>query len=303
MYYIGVDAGATKTHAILSDGEEIIAQDIQGPANHRVVGWETATKNILLSIKNVIETVFASDEDLHIFVGMAGVNYDSEKLEAQKKLRPYLKKYSVRTLHIVNDTLIALRSGTQAKNATVLICGTGSNCYAHNEQGEEVWIDGLDYILSDEASGYAIGLKGLHAATKSMDRRIKKTLIEKLICEKLEVHSMQQAEKIIYSENWSKKEIAACAYCVFDAAEEGDEAAQHIITEAVHEAILMLETAMRRLRVRHSECVCVGGLFTEKLFKKEFEHQVHTKQVNVHLSYPTHPPAWGAILLAQEIRI
>jgi N-acetylglucosamine kinase-like BadF-type ATPase len=299
MYYIGVDAGATKTHTILSDGKVIIIEDRTGPANPRSTGWDESIINITSGIKNVIQKSNTLGNEIKVCIGMAGVNSPQHESEALRRIEEITGKSSKIHVKVTNDTHIALESGSQQKNAIALICGTGANCYGRNLKGEEVHVGGLDYILSDEASGYMIGLQGLKAATKSMDGRIAKSKIESLLTKYLHISSMKDAEEQIYSK-WKKKDIAACAYAVFLAGAQNDPAALQIISETVDEAILMLRTMIQKLDLIKADCVCVGGLFAEELFKTQFEQRAHKEFAGLNLIYPSHTPAWGAVMIAAQ---
>jgi hypothetical protein len=65
----------------------------------------------------------------------------------------------------------------------------------------------------------------------------------------------------------------------------------------------MLTTAARRLNVTAVDCVCVGGLFSEALFKSTFESQCTVQAPLLKLIFPTDAPAWGAVQLAKKLKI
>jgi len=299
MYYIGTDAGGTKTHTIISDGKEVLHEERSGPANYNVVGWDTAVKNIIDSITACIEKVDASGKDIALCVGMSGANNPDEQKEAKRRISKALESYNLLSFQLFNDTIIALESGTQHRNAIALICGTGSNCYGRNVDGEEVWVGGLDYLLSDEACGYMLGLQALHAATKSMDGRSDKTLIETEVYKQLKVLSMKEAARIIYAERWKKNDVARMSICIFYAAAQGDKIAIQIVDQAINEALIMAQTAARKLNMTEFDLICVGGLFAERYFADPFKEKYQALFPGALIKYPQHPPAWGAVTLAK----
>jgi len=61
------------------------------------------------------------------------------------------------------DYVLGVDGGSDSKNGIMIICGTGSNCFGVNEEGKEAKVNGWDYILGDEGSGYEIGIKALGA--------------------------------------------------------------------------------------------------------------------------------------------
>ena len=51
-YYLGVDGGATKTEALITDvNERVLGRGTAGPGNHQTAGIATAKRNILATIQ------------------------------------------------------------------------------------------------------------------------------------------------------------------------------------------------------------------------------------------------------------
>ncbi|MBA7602935.1 hypothetical protein ES703_10031 [subsurface metagenome] len=105
------------------------------------------------------------------------------------KIKGYLDPAST---IMCNDTRIGLAAGSDSKNGVMIICGTGSNCFGVNEEGKEAKVNGWDYILGDEGSGYEVGIKALRALMKAYDGRGESTLLSKTILEDLNIKNVSE---------------------------------------------------------------------------------------------------------------
>ncbi len=303
-YYLGVDAGGTKTHTIIvNENDEVIGEYTSGSGNHTAVGLEKALDNIFESIiaaklkaeKTIKDELTVSGS----CAGLAGLDTDKDREVLTNVLDKLFYKLGLKAPIIVNDTQIGLRSATDNKNAMVIICGTGSNCYARNEEGKEVRVGGLEYILSDEASGYAMGSKALHFAAKSFDGRVKKTMLEDMIIEKLQVTNMREAKNIVHG--YEKRDFANLVYLIFDAYRQDDWAAKQIVEETVKEGFVMVKTAADKLDYQKPfDVVYIGGLFENTNFAKKMSDRIKAEYPLANIIIHDRAPAWGAIKMAKE---
>src|SRR5512139_1654471 len=109
-YFLGVDVGATKTHALIADETGHVQGFGQaGPGNHEVVGFEgfkgevtTATKQALEQAQLRLEQVTAAG------LGIGGYDWPSQRqphLQALSEIGFYMP------LEIANDGVIGLLAG------------------------------------------------------------------------------------------------------------------------------------------------------------------------------------------------
>lgn len=304
-YYIGVDGGGTSTKSMIIDqnGHEV-AQGVAGPGSYRAVGLEHAVINILVSIDTALQTTKINIKDIKgIFCGLASIDtkHDHKTVSDPIEKELHIRGYGC-PIQIVNDAVIAMRAATNQKNAILVIMGTGANCYGKNQKGLEVWVSGLDYILSDEAGGYAMGLKALRSAVRSADGRDPKTLLEQLVKKELEISEMREAKDLIYTDHFQKKDIAAFSSLVFRAHEKGDLTATKIMHETVDEAILMIHAAHKRLALNETpfDLVMVGGLTHEKNMQSLINSQVRREYPQANIIFPMQKSSRGAALMAME---
>ncbi|MDQ3099023.1 MAG: hypothetical protein M3Q44_04735 [bacterium] len=305
-YYLGVDAGGTKTHTLIVDeNDQIVGEYTSGPGNPTSIGIEEAIDNIFESIiaAKLKAEQGTGRKQLPIIsscIGLAGLDTDKDKVILTSVLEKLFYKLKLKTPIIVNDVQIGLKSATDNKNAMAIICGTGSNLFGQNDQGKEVKVGGLEYLLSDEASGYYIGYKALRLAAKSYDGRVKKSVLEDLIVSELQVENMRDAKNIV--QNYKKKDFAHLVYIVFEAFRQGDWGAIQIVNETVEEGFLMIKTAVDKLKYTKSfDIVYIGGLFENTNFATKMSEKIHSEFPLANIIFHKKAPAWGAIQMAKEV--
>lgn len=303
MLYLGLDAGATKTKAVLLSSDLKIVSEADAPgANAAEIGIERAIKSIEQAVLSLIKN--NNNEEIKACFAIAGVDTKHEKqiwLDAIEKSDRI--KHIIQDPIVINDTIAAIRSATKSKNAVVIIAGTGSNCWGINESGDEARTGGGAYILGDEGGAYDIGLKILKAVHKSIDGRSPQTILKELLFKKYNINNREELVNLIYSKPWEKPDIAQVAQLIEKAAEEKDETALKILKESINEIVLMIETVVKKLDLQDKEydLVTTGSVFNiEKLFKEEIKKRIREFSPKVKFPEQMFDSATAAAYLAKE---
>ncbi|MHB1253437.1 MAG: N-acetylglucosamine kinase, partial [Candidatus Humimicrobiaceae bacterium] len=190
-YILGVDGGATKTLTRVTDTNgKKITEIISGPTNYRDIGIESSIMNINSGILRAIDKINLKRSNFKsTCFGLAGLDDETDfkifkKIIFNRRIKKFL---DYKKTILCNDAKIALFAGSNNKNRIIIISGTGISCYGINENGLEAKTTGWDYILGDEGSGYTIGLEGLKVCMRAFDGRGVKTLLSKIILDKLKL--------------------------------------------------------------------------------------------------------------------
>lgn len=255
-------------------------------------------------INTIGKTKIAPSQIAGICIGAASIDTQRDYDEVYDTLEKELHARNFNCpIKLVNDAVVAMRGATDNKNAILIIMGTGANCYGTNAEGAEVWVSGLDYVLSDEAGGYALGLGVLRAAVRSADGRDTKTLLELLVKKDLGINNMRDAKDILHDQNFGKKEIADFARYAFHAHEQGDLTATRLIHQTLQEGMLMISAAHKRLHLNGKpfDLVLVGGLTHERIMQSLLTTQIHQEYPQAKIIFPQQKASRGAALLAKTI--
>lgn len=222
-YQIGIDSGGTHIVATAWDNSgKQLAQTTAGPGNILIDGTGT-----MRNLHRVIEKLTAELDGqacTQILAGIAGSattgNGDSVAAQLQKD-------FSIPTA-VVNDAELALLNGLEGADGTLVIAGTGSITYGR-QNGQFLRVGGWGQLLGDTGSAYQIFALAMKKALAAHDRGEASPLIT--LCQSLlEANSMPAAVRRFYQ--LDRAHLAAFAAKIAVAADDGDEAAQAVITES-----------------------------------------------------------------------
>ncbi|XP_047181746.1 N-acetyl-D-glucosamine kinase [Vigna umbellata] len=201
-----------------------------------------------------------------VCLAVSGVNHPTDQQRILNWLRDIFPSH-VR-LHVLNDAVAALSSGTMGKlHGCVLISGTGSIAYGFTEDGKEARAAGAGPVLGDWGSAYGIAAKALTAVVRAYDGRGPSTMLASSILQKLGLSSAEEIIGWTYADpSWAR--IAALVPNVVICAEAGDEVANNILLESVQELASSVKAVVKRLGLSGQDgksgfpLVMVGGVLT-----------------------------------------
>ncbi|WP_404454512.1 N-acetylglucosamine kinase [Oceanobacillus kapialis] len=302
VYYIGIDGGGTKTHAVLADGTgKVIAQAMGGPSNPNAVG-ET-------ELVAMFQTLFSKLDDANqnilsqvkrLYAGIAGAGNPANQTMLKDILSSLLPHTLVR---VEPDAVCALYSGTYGQAGIVQIAGTGSITYGINEAGEQARVGGWGYLFGDEGSGYAIGKAAVTEALKSVDGRGEPTILLELLYEHFHVFHPQDLIKSIYQADQPKSVIAPLSRIVFQAYFQGDKTAYAILQEAAEDIASQIMALYRTLftDTEKIKVVLCGGVFQEKTVMPWLLKEKLEPNAALSLVQPELPPVAGSLIGAYKM--
>ncbi len=301
--FLGVNGGGSGTTACLIEPSNT-SKLSGGPTHYFSVGLDTALDNL----NQLLEALLGQQNhnEIKAVISLSGLDTAHDIALWQTKLHDiWSSKYPHLQFYLINDTLAALRSGTQNANAAVIISGTGSVAYGRNHKGESSKTGGLKQILSDEGSGYDIGLQALKHVTRTMDGRDKPTPLSQRFQQHYQVATLEELHNLIYSssskQGWDKKQIAAVAILVGEALEEGDQYALSICHQASANLFLMVDTVIQNLALTKFDLVLAGGILEHILVVSDLlTTQVKNKYPDSTICQPQIEYAEAAALLARE---
>lgn len=302
-YLLAIDGGGTKTDAVIADENgAIVGRGLSGPTSIATTSVGAASFNLIEAVRQTVENL-QSEEQIEfpvIVMGLAGLDSPKEHDEAYKVFLESLRNYNIGKFILLNDSLIALENGSENQNAVILISGTGSNCFGRNENGEIAKTSGMDFLLTDQGSGYAIGRRVLREAVKSYDGRSPKSMLEKLVTDHFKIASISELKSVVYNPLLSKVEIAGLSHLCSQAYNEGDQVAKDIFERIVNEIMIMVSTVVSRLGMQEKSFDCVfSGAITKLPFIQEKLAQIlKAKYTGCNTIFPNEDPVLGALKIA-----
>ena len=301
-YFLGIDGGGTKTHAVITDADcRMIGEGFSGAANPLRVGLEEAVSHIDQAVADACAQAGIELGNIEsACAAIAGINHPIHYHTMKDALDEALH---VAGLELVTDARAALEGALDGKAGVVVIAGTGSIAIGVNQDGQTARAGGFGPTLSDEGSGYYIAQRALKAVVSSFDGRSPKTTLAERICDRLGVAGPSDLPGVIYNSDSEPVDIAPLAELVDEAAREGDEVARQILTAAGGELGRLAASVIEKLGLHSSafRVACVGSVFRSgELVLEPLREAVSRVSPRAEIGPPLYPPAIGAVKLAQN---
>lgn len=302
-FIIGIDGGATKTTAILSDSMgNILAEKSAGPSNFLIIGVDNVARTISHLILDLCNEAEVNTQNIEIIcIGLTGAGRESDAEKVKNAIIDYWKTlYSteLKKLIVTSDARIALEGAFSGRPGIILIAGTGSIMFGKDRNGNLYRVGGFGRYIGDEGGGYSIGRQGLQAIAKYFDGRAPETKLFRLVQENFSINTPEDLIRKVYQENL---DFANVAPFVIQAAEEGDEICREILRKEAEELVLHIKAIKDKIRVRTVYIAFIGGLLsTDNYYSKLLRKVILQKIEGVNVILPEHSPAYGAVLLAMD---
>jgi len=297
-YILGIDGGGTKTGMVLAnEDEKVLAQVKVGPTNMHTVPANKIIKYLQQGFKALLkEAKLPKNTKLSaIGAGFAGIDSPTDLNKAKRVLKKACGKCHppAKNVRIVNDTIIGFWSGTRTQEGICIVGGTGSNCYGRTKRGKEAWSGGLDWILSDQGSGFEQGWKAFKEIVRAADGRGEKTILTKYIFKHYGIKKIRDLLPIVYGENYGKNDIGQLALLVEKAGIAGDKIGKRLCTESADELVSLIKAVANGLRYAKShkfDLVMVGGVIQNNpIVRRRFKKEVKKLSSYAHLHLISYP--------------
>jgi N-acetylglucosamine kinase-like BadF-type ATPase len=296
-YVLGIDAGGTKTRALLADETgRVVAGARGGGANLRTHG-ELEVEKVLHAVVEAAEAEGGVRADA-LALGMAGADRPAD----DAVLREILRRIGFKSRVVVtNDARIAFVAGSALRVGLALVCGTGSIAWGENGRGEVRRAGGWGWHVGDEGSGFWIGERAMREVLRAADGRGPSTSLEQALLEYFAIGKPPEILRAIYDEEYPRHKIALFAVRVEEAARGGDAVAQRILASAADELTLAARSVVARLDLQSApyDVVLSGGTFAAL---PGLEESVREKLARppARVRRLEEEPAVGAVRLALE---
>jgi glucosamine kinase len=240
-YYLGIDAGGTKTVGAIADEERELARAQTGT----IKLMRTDSAHALSNLQSLLDQLATSRGiGLHdiagICVGAAGfavptvTNWIRQSLETLTGCVPEL----------CGDEEIALDAAFHGSPGVLVVAGTGSNIVGRNSKGETAHAGGWGPALADEGSGHWIGHEGLRSAFRALNAG-KSTLLFDAIFNYWKLNDIE--ELVEYANRFPAPDFSRLTPLVVGCAEKGDVFALEVLHQGGEDLAHLASQVMRRL--------------------------------------------------------
>ena len=298
-YFLGVDGGASKTAALVTDENgRSLGDGTAGPSNHLRVGIETAARNIERAVnKALVAADVASREINWAYCGIAGADHPAHRQEVVDSLGVFFPRGN---FTVDNDARIALTGAIGFGPGVVVIAGTGSVAYGRNGDGTEARAGGWGPTIGDEGSAYGIARTAMYAIMRAFDGRGPSTKLIDFLRDDYKM-APDELPRFVYATTTHADDIARFTKVVIEAARGGDAIALSILQDAGRELALAAGAVARRVKLLgHDFPVSyTGGAFNAGDFLLGPMRETLKKEApTAVLTPPQRTPVEGAAMMA-----
>ena len=298
--FLGIDIGATKSHALLADDQgQVIGFGHGGPGNYEMIGWEglRATLNGITQAA-LAEAGLAADAVTAAAFGIAGYDWPGEKA-------PHLEAIASLGLNcpcaLVNDTVIGLVAGAPEGWGVGIVAGTGCNCWGRAPDGREGRVTGEGHPFAEYGGGGDLVAHALQAVSLAWSKRGPETALTEVLIQAAGATGIEDLLEGLILGRYALTSKAAPL--VFQVAGEGDEVALETVRWAGRELGSLAVGVIRQLEFEALafDIVQIGSLWNgSHLLGETALSVVHAVAPQARLVRLAAPPVVGSVLLAME---
>lgn len=301
VYFLGLDAGGSKTHVLIADETGgAIGFGAGGPGNcsgerlAKVLPEYSATIDAALAQAGLAKEQIAASG-----FGLAGYDWPSETERIQAALKTLGLPEPNR---IANDVIIGLYSGSSEGCGVAVVAGAGENVRGRNRAGKEGRTVGDGPFLGDAGGGLWLVSEAVRAVAMAWTGRNPPTLLSDMLL----AHTGMGTVAGMLEEMAALRVpvTPALAPMVFEAAAQGDAVALDILQSAGRELGLNAAAVIRQLDLQAEafDVVLVGSLFNGQppVLLESLKRHVLQAAPQARFVRPMGPPVVGAVLLAME---
>lgn len=299
-YFLGVDIGGTKSHALIADGTgHAVGFGAGGPGSYEVVGWE-GLRRVLQAITDqaLADAGIAREQIAGAGFGVAGYDWPAER----EPTRQAIESLGLQTsFEFVNDAVIGLLAGASQGWGVAVVAGTSNNCWGRDRQGREGRVTGCGSWCGEYGGAVELVAKAVQAVAMAWTKRGPATRLTEAF---IGLTGAANATDLLEGLALARYYLAApAAPLVFQVAAEGDPVAQETVRWAGRELGSLAVGVIRQLGFEELdfEVVLSGSLYDgSPALSEEMRTTIHALAPGARLVRLTAPPVVGGVLLGVE---
>ncbi len=299
-YFLGVDVGATKTHALITDDSgQAVGFGLGGSGNHQRVGYDGLQDVLQTAVGQALNKAgLTAAQIAGAGFGIGGYDWPPQLKDHLKAITPLGLKCP---LEVVNDSVIGLLAGASTGWGLVLIAGTGNNCRGRDRSGREARITGEGERFGEFGGAGALVDKAVQAVSHEWTQRGPKTILSKMF---IELTGAKDLDNLIEGIDLGcYAPDASWAPTVFQAAHGGDEVAREAIAWSGRELGESACGIIRQLGIQEEEfeIVMAGSLFEGgDLYIDPLKETILKVAPKAEFARLTAPPVVGGVVLGMR---
>lgn len=299
-YFLGVDAGGTKTHALIADETgQALGFGADGAGNYQTVGFD-GQQRVFKEVTHQALTMagLRLDNISAAGFGLGGYDWPSQHqahFDSAKSIGLTCP------IELANDAVIGLLAGSTRGWGVSVIAGTSNNCRGRDKNGREGRITGEGIRFGEYGGAGELVAKAIQEISYEWTQRGPHTLLTKMFLVLTHAKDLDDLIEGIDLDRYQPN--ASWALTVFQAGYSGDPVAREVIAWSARELGESACAVIRQLNLQDEDVEIIevgslfegGTLFTEPLM--ETIRAVAPKSQFIRLNVP---PVVGGVMLAMQ---
>jgi N-acetylglucosamine kinase-like BadF-type ATPase len=301
-YYLGVDVGGTKTHALVADETgQALGFATGGPGNWEGVGYDGLTRVLLeVTARAMKDANLTVAQIAGAGMGIGGYDWPSQRQAHLDAIAPLTLKCP---LEIVNDATLGILAGATEGWGVSLVAGTGCNGRGwskdHKREGRAV--GGGGYWSGEYAGGSDIVARAMRAVTFEWLKRGPSTALTQVFLKHTGAKDLDDLVEGVYLLRYQFD--PALVLHVFETARQGDPQALEVMRWAGYELAQIAIGVINQLDLQEKsfDVVLIGSLHDgHPLLSETIQETILGAAPGARLIRLTVPPVIGGVLLGME---
>ena len=297
--FIGIDTGATKTHALMTDATgKVLAFEQGGPGNPQSIGGFRALELLLYELTQRIcqSADITHEQILAAGLGLAGFDWPSQHDRFFQTARS--AGFPKRS-YLANDAALGIYAGTSRGWGICVGAGTSFNCRGVGPDGREARAIGDGLNWGEGAGALELAVRAAQMVIAQWLRTGPETRLTDLFMETFDAESLAELVEGMVLRRYPV--TAKLAPCIFDVARAGDEPANEAVRWAAGKLADLAIGAARQLDLQEQpfEIVLSGSFFKAgKILIDPMKEKILLVAKHAEFRLLDIPPVCGAVIMA-----
>jgi N-acetylglucosamine kinase-like BadF-type ATPase len=297
--FLGIDTGATKTHALLTDSSgKVLAFEQGGPGNPQSIGGFHALERLLVGLaQRTYQSAGITPEQIHAAgLGLAGFDWPSQQ---ERFFQTILSAGFPQRSFLTNDAALGIYAGTSSGWGICVGAGTSFNCRGVGPDGREARAIGDGLQWGEGAGALEIAVKAAQMVIAQWLRTGTETHLTDLFMETFGAVSLAELVEGMVLRRYPV--TAELAPRIFDVARAGDEPANEAVRWAARKLADLAIGAARQLDLQQQtfEIVLAGSFYkAREILIDPMKEKILKVAPRAEFFVLVIPPVCGAVIMA-----
>ena len=289
-YWLGIDAGGSRSSIIAIDEEGNLVHKVVGHSIH--AGRLKTSETVRRVAKLVQELLSELDEvkPIGLGVGLAGAGRSAIRQKVAAEVGRQLPSIP---LTVASDAETSYYASFRDESGILVISGTGSIAMGKDQEG---WkrTGGYGYKIGDPGSGYQLGQKMLFYISEYYS---KNNSFPDVVSDEYEINDLEHLLEKLYVDDESPAKFAPM---LIDGVKNNDAECTRILDEELNLLAIQVQTLTQKMDDFSGQIALGGGLNSDDFYLEKLKKHIQSVIPDISWADWVEEPAYGSCYLAQK---